>query len=1316
MIWLGIIIVLAGIVSAVLKRQNLTQMLICLCAADLGYFLVGLAAGGISGGVGATFQLFFTGAARALAWFCLLRIYGNSGRGREDSLANLGKEKPLTAALFALGMFAALGISPFLTPDARPLILHSALYDGNLPVALLLAASTAVMSVLTVLAVHDIWLGKAAALPEENYAPGPAPAEEAQAAPAESVAAQEAPAESAPAYHAHGDAPAQASGLLAGLEKNRSFASWKAEAAAMGLKLPLILAAALVFMGLFGHLLTTGLAALSSAPAESLADFALYWHPGLIVTALGAFAAFIVGQYNPKARNILAAAALALALVLVWVDSSLAPLGRFFGVVVTGVGLLVTIYSWSYIHEERASSYYFFLLLMFGSLLGLAVAKSLGGFYVFWEIMTLSSYVLVSWEGTERAHYSAKKYFIMCAVAAAFMLPGLMLFQVWYGSLEVAALSLNASSLASGSAALAAVLVLIGCGVKAGLVPGHSWLPDAHPAAPSSISGPLSGVLTKAGIFGMVQVFLVIIGAGAFSASGQPLILGLSGIGGLVCLLGLVTMLYGEIMALYQKDIKRLFAYSTMGQVGEITLTLGLFSYLATAGALLHVFNHAVMKDLLFLCSGALILRSGSRNLEDLKGLGKAMPFTATCMIVGLISILGLPPFAGFMSKYTMIYALAAVNPLLAGIMLLASLAGVIYYTRIIKTLIFEPYNGPAMAEPAVPMRAVMGVLAGLCLLLGLFPQIGLSLVMPVVDALAGSGKVAAQAMPSLIAKWPLYTIVLMAGGIVPGLLRKNKELAGKMTALVLGVAAVLVFMDWQNFDTLSLIFAIIITVIGCTSMVYAVGYMDHSHTQWRFYAFFLFMCAGLTGVAAAKDLFNFFLFWEIMSSWSLYFVIVHEENEAALREGFKYFFFNVLGAAFIFLAVAMVSHWAGSADFEAVRNILPRMGAGQTTLVLALFAIGFVMKAAQLPFRIDIQMHPNTAPTPVSGFISSVLLKSAIFGLAKLFLVLGGGTALAGAVAPLLPGQDAIMHICVWVGGVTIVMAATYAVIQSDFKLVLIYSTVSQLGYMVVGVSLGTSLGVAGGLLHLINHVFFKDLLFLVAGVVIVRAHCQDMNSLGGLARRMPQTMGLFALGALCVIGIPPSSGFTSKWIIYHALMEQGYPFVAFLSLLGSVLTLAYFAKVLHLVFFGNPSPGMEHVTEAPKIMLVPMYILGAGCLVTSVFPGSVLLPLNNVLAEFGLAQLEVAPWGLASGAGAWNATLTSILFLVAGVGGYIVLRRLTGARRITEIHTCGIPPEELDVRSRVRDIYSAPVTILARLRKSPLITGKVKALKAKN
>ena len=1235
----GAALLLYGISRAVRTRQYPMQALAAMCMADLGLVLTGFGSGGADGVAGGALVLMYNGLARMAAWYCLVRLGAEAKGNTLDALRGVGRSSPVIAAVFAFSMFAALEISPFLTSDGRLFIVHATLGTGQVIIPVLLTAANAALVVLTILIVHPIWL-------------------------------ESGPYEKRPLT----------------IESENSIA--------VGF------GCALVLFGLFAETIAHGVAVSFSLSPDMLPAIHFDWHASTWLPFVGALLCWCAGKVSAHVRNGIAITSMVLAFLSVGLNSDLYPLGRLFAFVCTGIGSLVVIYSCGYIkHDESLStdSYFFFLLMLFASLSGLATASNLGAFFIFWEMMTFSSYVLVAYEGTEAAHKSAIKYCIMCSVSAAVMLPGLLLLPTLLDSMEFADLASNAVTLGGFAAFGISLLVLVGFGVKAGLVPGHSWLPEAHPAAPSSISAPLSGVLTKAGVIGLVQVLFVVLGVGVLGGTGAAVTAetGIPLIGLIVSFLGFATFVYGEIMALRQTDIKRLFAYSTMGQVGEITLTLGLCGYLATTGALFHLVNHAIMKDLLFFASGLFILRAGTRELDGLKGLGRVMPFTATCMVIGLLSILGLPPFAGFMSKFLMVYSIAAVSPTAAALMLLASMAGVVYYMRVLRVLLFEPYTGPKVKDAPPAFAIPLGILAFCCVFFGLFPGIGLSLAGEVADFLATSGKIALQQLPVMDIEWQPASFVLIFGAIVPYLFRRNPYTAGRAAAWVMVLATGLAMHFAWNLDSLSFMMAVAVPAFGAINLFYATGYMDHSHTQWRFYVFFLMMAGGLVGVVTSVDLFNFFLFWEIMSSWSLYFVIVHEENEASLREGYKYFFFNVLGACFLFLGVVLVINWSGGAGFDTICQALGTLEPWQLVLAFLTLGTGFVMKAAQLPFRIDIQMHPATAPTPVSGYISSVLLKSAIFGLVKLFIVLGG----AGLLGANVFSQGFWMGATVWVGGITIVMAALFAMFQDDLKLVFIYSTVSQIGYMVAGVALGTSLGVAGGLLHLFNHMIFKDLLFLVAGAVLIRTHKHSINSMGGLAHRMPVTTALFAIGALCVVGVPPSNGFTSKWIIYHALMEQGYVLVAIMSLAGSVITLAYIAKVLHTVYLGQPGPGMATAKEAPTSMLVPMIALAVATVATSVFPGILLAPVNNVLAELSLEPLNIAFWGIVSGRGAWNATATAVLASAALFFGRAILLSFKEKERRSPVHVCGNAHKELNLRATGRDLYTAPADLLRQL-----------------
>jgi formate hydrogenlyase subunit 3/multisubunit Na+/H+ antiporter MnhD subunit len=1022
------------------------------------------------------------------------------------------------------------------------------------------------------------------------------------------------------------------------------------------------LAAVVALMGIFRGPLADMIASANNVALPHEATHPAFWcfYAGAFVTGI---AYLVKCDKAPYAGVAFSALALVASLA-----AAATPAAKLFLVMIGVVALVVSIYSVGYI-RERQGRYWFFLLLTFASLAGIVTSAETGGLYGYWELMTFASYFLVVHEDNRTAYDAGLKYYVMCAGGALFMLPALLL--------------LGAETLPSGMLQIAFALCLAGFGVKMGLVPLHSWLPDAHPAAPSSVSGPLSGIITKMGVFGIVTVLLM-----RPMTTGLPGMFGLSWLGGGLVAAGAATLVLGELMALRQEDIKRMLAYSTLGQIGEIALVLGIGTWLSTTGALWHMLNHAIMKDLLFLGAGALILRAGSRRLADMRGLGRQMPITVGCMAVGLVSIMGLPPFGAFYSKFLMIQAATAAGQIwLAALILLGSLVGLIYYTRILKTLVFEerPADLPAVTEAPLSMRTGLVILAGICLILGLAPQLPMQLAAPVASLCFTPDLGDAAVMTAMNVSWPIYVIVPVFGAALPAFFYRERRKAGWTSVGILLLTAVLVALFGRDLDTLSFCFALIVPLMGAVNMGYALGYMEHSHRQWRFYCAFTAMCGGLVGMAASQYMLSFFLFWEIMSSWTLYLAIAHEGDKDSLREAFKYFIFNVFGAGFIFVGLCLVGPFMPF-NTSLLVNGAPAVSHGAAWLGMALLAAGFVMKAAQLPFRIDWQMHPALAPTPVSGYISSVLLKSAILGLIKLFMLLGGGYMLSGVLAGL--EQNVISTVVMWIGGITIIMAAVQALRTNVIKLVFIYSTVSQLGYMVLAVAAGGALGYAGGMLHVINHVFFKDLLFLVCGAVMFATHRETLEDLGGIGRKMPFTLTMFAIAGLSVVGVPPTSGFSSKWLIYHALMQAGQPFLALLSLVGSVLTMAYIAKFLHSAFLGQPSATLDDVREVPRVMRVPMGILGTGCVLTGVFPGLALGPINSVLAEYGFQPLEVGLSGVLSGPGTWNATGMFVMMALAFWLGHKFVARFTHLRE-TDVHSCGLPPETSTSRMGSASIY---------------------------
>lgn len=1236
---LGCAILLYATVKAVQQRNDPKRLILWGALHDFGVICIGLCAQVAIGLTGLWLYAIFQIFARLLAWAALERLSSainpesaTAGFGQmmtpgtsASALTGIGNSLPWPAALFGLGLLAAVGGSPFLLPEGRTFLVQGLL--ETLPAAgfwvlMLMALATLIFMWLYVDTMRRICL--------EPGTPR---------------------------------------------EQPKQFSPVIAKPGMLALGLGVIVAA----LGLLRDPLANAVAGfygdeLIHAPVH----FAFWvYFTGAFITGAAWLLRF---RFASQLGTLFAAGAFAAVCAI-----PAAPLANFFLFITTLIGLLVAVYSIGYIHS-RPGWYWFFLLLTFASLAGIVSCPNVAGMFSYWELMTFASYFLVVHDRTGKAFSAGLKYYVMCAGGALFMLPGLMALDVFAGQ-PVATIHFPFWMKVS------LFLCLIGFGVKAGLVPLHAWLPEAHPAAPSSVSAPLSGIITKMGIFGIISV--VIIGVGPAEEE-IPGILGLSWFGSWLCLMGAATMIYGEIMALCQSDIKKLLAYSTMGQIGEIALVLSLGTWLATAGSLWHVFNHAIMKDLLFLCAGGLILRAGSRRLEDLKGLGRQMPITVACMCAGLISIMGLPPFGAFYSKFLMIQASVNAGHVWIAVLLLAgALVGAIYYTRILKTLVLEqrPADLPPVSEAPYSMRIAMVILAGLTILFGLAPHLVMPVVVPVATMCYPVPPNAIKILQAMCVNWPIYVLFPIIGAVLPAVFRGQPRMAGWMGVGVMLLTALLVATLGRDLDTLSYCFALIVPLIGAINMAYAVGYMSHSHSQWRFYCAFCCMCGGLVGMAASQHLLSFFLFWEVMSSWALYLAIAHEGDRLSLREAFKYFIFNLFGGSFLFLGLAILGPAMpfNAGVLNAAFNNMPGWAAWAG---MALMAAGFVLKAAQLPFRIDWQMHPAVAPTPVSGYISSVLLKSAIIGLLKLFMLVGGGFAISGVLS--LFSESVIMTIVMWIGGITIIMAAIQALRANGLKLIFIYSTVSQLGYMVLAVACGGALGYAGGLLHLVNHVFFKDLLFLVCGAVMFATHRETLNDLGGIGRKMPFSLLMFAIAGLSVVGVPPTSGFSSKWIIYQALMQAGQPLLALLSLVGSVLTLAYIAKFLHAAFLGQACSDLEDVKEAPLVMRVPMALLAIGCVLTGIFPGIALTPINDILAQYGSPTLDIAISGIVAGPGAWNATAIFVMMAIAFIGGAWFIRHFTRLR-VVDVHSCGLPPQTAASRMTPASIYGDIASLLS-------------------
>jgi multicomponent Na+:H+ antiporter subunit D len=404
-------------------------------------------------------------------------------------------------------------------------------------------------------------------------------------------------------------------------------------------------------------------------------------------------------------------------------------------VVICFIGLLTLVFSQRYtvdaVAESRIPYYYTLLLLNFTGMIGFTVTGDLFNLFVFMEILSLSGYALVAISGERIAEMAAFKYLVLGAISSLTVLFSVGLLYALTGSLNMADIAGRLGGTARAPLAVAFAGLTLGFMVKAALFPLHIWLPDAHAIAPSPVSAVLSGLVVKTGILGMLRVY-----QNAYTSQAVDM----SGLNNLLVWLGAASIVMGAFFAVFQDDIKMMLAYSTISNIGYIVMGLGLASTYGVIGASVHVFNHAIIKATLFLGAGAIIFQTGKRTLSDLAGVGRGMPLTAAAMSIGAISIVGIPPTAGFLCKwYIALGAIQAERPVFGFALVFGALFIFIYYIRMVNAFYFREPRDPSIltvGEAPKSMLVPVLILAGLCLIMGLLGRAPLSFIEPGVTRL----------------------------------------------------------------------------------------------------------------------------------------------------------------------------------------------------------------------------------------------------------------------------------------------------------------------------------------------------------------------------------------------------------------------------------------------------------------------------------------------------------------------------------------------------------------------------------------------------
>ena len=403
--------------------------------------------------------------------------------------------------------------------------------------------------------------------------------------------------------------------------------------------------------------------------------------------------------------------------------------------------------------------------------------------------------------------------------------------------------------------------------------------------------------------------------------------------------------------------------------------------------------------------------------------------------------------------------------------------------------------------------------------------------------------------------------------------------------------------------DKMGRVFMTIVTLVLPLVGIYAFEYMGHYEEEKRFFGFYLMVYGVLLALSYAGNIVTFYLFYEMMSIFSMP-LVFHFRSREALMAGLKYLFYSLTGAYFVLFGIYFLNQYTTTLDFVAGGTLDMTKVAGNEGLLLVVamcMIIGFGVKAGMIPLHAWLPNAHPIAPAPASAALSSIIVKMGVFGVMRVVYYLFGAEFLRGTW---------VQYTWITLTLITVFLGSMLAYREKVFKKRLAYSTVSQVSYILFGMAMLHPVALTGSLLHILFHAVIKSALFMSAGAVIYKCGVERVDEMRGIGKKMPKIMWCFTLCALALIGIPPASGFISKWYLATGALATGMPVVSWLGpvvlLISALLTAGYLLPISIDGFFPGPDFDYEHLEKKDPTnqMVVPIMILAGLAVLFGAFP----------------------------------------------------------------------------------------------------------------
>ncbi len=882
-------------------------------------------------------------------------------------------------------------------------------------------------------------------------------------------------------------------------------------------------------------------------------------------------------------------------------------------------------------------------LLVLTGAFGLIMTRDLFNLYVFLEISSIGTYAIVAFGRDDSALEAGFKYMLIGAAASTFLLVAIAYLYKLTGTLSLVNMPGLVHTAPAGALAIVMLFLLAGMAIELKLIPVNGPALDLYDGAEPGVMALLTGATVNGVLFAFWKV------SALFPQAWYPVLM----------TMGMITFTGGNLMATMQDRPRRMLGYSSSAQLGLLVFLVPLVRTgavpMLAAGLLL--INHTLAKSALLWLAGVI----PGKTLDDWTGAFRSGFGGRVLLAAGILAITGLPPFPGFWGKWTVVTSLAhaGMNGWITAL-LLGSLFEFIYYYRWYQRVQTEDDSRTA-ARPVAGLWDLFGP--------ALFGLGGLVLGLVWTVRMTGTPTEA--------------VIVIAAVGLVLLLVKNLPALVLNLAGL-LGVVAAALWLGRTGAlapDTLPGLFQLLI--LGGGALVLLAGLSGGSGASGSVPGLFMILVSSLLMLARAETLLQFFAGWEIMT-WSSYLIIGHG------RRGPK--------PASIYMV------FSGAAGFLVLGGMMAAIGAGQTTLAglgmltgsaavwaWTLLGLGFLVKSAAVGAHVWAPGAYSESPDLFTPFLSGVISKIPMFG----FMVAALRIA-AGNLALVTDGLDPLWLLGA-VGAVTAFGMTLLAVFQEDAKKLLAYSSVGQVGYIVVGLAILSPLGWTAALFHVVHHLLFKGLLFFAIAGVIMRTGTRTMYEMGGLIKKMPLSFISTLIGIIALSGVPPLAGFTGKWLLYQALLAKGWYFILVLVMFASVVAFVYLFRLIHTVFLGQLKPQHRTVREVPLPLAVTQVLMIIGTMALAVYPQVLLRPLDALVrGQFQAAALTFDGTALVTATGAtFNPThmmvLVVILFVLMALGLLVLgpWPRKVGQLDIGFAGELPPPPQELHYAANFAQPY---------------------------